>query len=219
MGLDDDGDPPAGQTKEAEDNGDIGMDIEETTEKFLKNLEKNSGSTSLQKEAARSARTSTSTGTMATATTGMVEEGMELGQTAETPRWQLRKNSSTSTSTTTTSATIATGMKKINDEEDEEAQEEEDELRMKTRNWRKINLSFAVELVGDYGDDIRSPEQKEGNDNKMKHHPIMSKIAKFMIAIEKKCNTVKIIAIEKKCNTVKIMSSKKADGIRLKSMH
>jgi hypothetical protein len=158
MGLDEDGDPPAGQTEEAEDNGDVGMDIEETTEEFLKNLEKNSGSTSHQKEAARSAGTSgTST---ATATTGM-----ELGQTAETPRWQLRKNSSTSTSTST-SATIATGMKKI-DEEDEEAQEEEeDELRMKTRNWRKINLSFAVELVGDDGDDIRSPDQKEGNNYK-----------------------------------------------------
>jgi hypothetical protein len=202
MGLDDDGDPPAGRTEEAEDNGDVGMDIEETTDEFLRNLEKNSGSTSLQKEAARSACTSGTSGTTTATgtTTGIEEEGMELelGQTAETPRWQLRKNSSTSTSTST-SATIATGMKKI-DEEDEEAQEEEeeaDELQMKTRNWRKINLSFAVELVGDDGDDIRSPEQKEGNDNKMKHHPIMSKIAKFMIAIEKKCNTVKIMSSKK----------------------
>jgi hypothetical protein len=38
-------------------------------------------------------------------------------------------------------------MKKI-DEEDEEEQEEEAELKMKTRNWRKINLSFTVELDG-----------------------------------------------------------------------
>jgi hypothetical protein len=79
------------------------MDIEETTDEFLKNFEKKSGSTSLQKEAARSAGTSGTT----TAT-----EGME--------RWQLRKNSSTSTSTSTsTSRTTAIGMKKI-DEEDEE---------------------------------------------------------------------------------------------------
>jgi ClpP class serine protease len=113
------------------------MDIEETTDEFLKILKKNSGSTSLQKEAARSARTG--------------------------------------------SGTTATGMKKI-DEEDEEAQEEEeeeDELKMKTRNWRKINLSFAIELEGQDGEDIKDTEQqiKGDNDNKMKHHPIMSKIA------------------------------------------
>jgi hypothetical protein len=119
MGLTDDGDPPAGQTEEAEDNGDVVMDIEETTEEFLKNLEKNSGSTSLQKEAARSAGTR---GTTATATIG-IAEGMELGQTAETSRWQLRKNSSTSTST---SATIATGMKKIDEEGEEEQADDED---------------------------------------------------------------------------------------------
>jgi hypothetical protein len=35
MGLNDDGDPPAGQTEEAEDNGDVGMNIEETTKEFL----------------------------------------------------------------------------------------------------------------------------------------------------------------------------------------
>jgi hypothetical protein len=104
MGLDDDGDPPAGHTEEAEDNGDVGMDIEETTDEFLKNLEKNSGCTSLQKEAARSAGTSGTSGTT-TATAGSAE-GME--------RWQLGKNSSTSTGT---SAMTATGMKKI-DEED-----------------------------------------------------------------------------------------------------
>jgi hypothetical protein len=86
-----------------------------------------------------------------------------------------------------------TGMKKI--EEEDEKEQEEEELGTKSRNWRKINLSFAVELGGDDGDDIRSLDQIEGkNDDKMKHHPIMSKIAKFMIAIEKKCNTVKIMS-------------------------
>jgi hypothetical protein len=137
MGLDDDGDQPAGRTEEAEDIGDVDMDIEETTYEFLKNLEKHSGSTSLQKEVARSAGTSGTTTTTCTAigtTTGIEEEGMD--------RWQLRMNSSTSTSTI---AMTATGMKKI-DEEDEEEQEE-DELKMKTRNWRNINLSFTVELV------------------------------------------------------------------------
>jgi hypothetical protein len=65
-------------------------------------------------------------------------------------------------------------------------------LKMKTRNGRKINLSFAVELEGQDGEDIKDTEQqfKGDNGNKMKHHPIMSKIAKFMIAIKKKCNTV-----------------------------
>jgi hypothetical protein len=45
MGLDDDGDPPAGRTEEAEDIGDVDMDLEETTEEFLENLEENSGRT------------------------------------------------------------------------------------------------------------------------------------------------------------------------------
>jgi hypothetical protein len=42
-----------------------------------------------------------------------------------------------------------TGMLKIN----EENEEEEEILGMKTRNWRKINLSFAIELSGQDGDD------------------------------------------------------------------
>jgi hypothetical protein len=53
MGLDDDGDPPAGGTEEAVDNVEERMDFEETTDEFVRNLEKNSVSTSLQKEAAR----------------------------------------------------------------------------------------------------------------------------------------------------------------------
>ena len=50
----------------------------------------------------------------------------------------------------TTAATTTTGMQKI-----DEGNEEEDEiLGMKTRNWKKINLSFTVELNGQDGDDI-----------------------------------------------------------------
>jgi ribosomal protein L12E/L44/L45/RPP1/RPP2 len=108
MGFDDDGDPRTGRTEEAVETEEDGMDVEESTEEFVRNLEKNSVSL-LQKEAERSARTS----------------------------------ASTSTSTTTTT----TGMKKIDDEEEEE--KEEEELGMKTRNWRKINLSFAIELGED----------------------------------------------------------------------
>jgi hypothetical protein len=82
---------------------------------------------------------------------------------------------------------------------DEEDEEEEEILGMKTRNRRKINLSFAIELKGQDGDDIRTPDQKEGNnDTKMKHHPIMSKIANFIVAVKKKCNTVKIMSSKKK---------------------
>jgi hypothetical protein len=69
---------------------------------------------------------------------------------------------------------------------------------MKKRNWRKINLSFTVVLNGRDGEDIRAPDQKEGNnDNKMKHHSIMSKIANFMVAVKKKCKTVKIMNSKK----------------------
>jgi SOS-response transcriptional repressor LexA len=162
MGFGDDGDPTTGRTEEAVDTVDDRMDFEETTDEFIKNLEKNSGSTSLQKEAERSARTSTSTSTSATVT--------------------------------------ATGMKKI-EEEDEGKEEEEDELGMKTTNWRKINLSFTVVLEGQDGKDIKAPDQlhegNNNNDNKMKHHPIMSKIAKFMLAIKKKCETEKIMSSKK----------------------
>jgi hypothetical protein len=94
-------------------------------------------------------------------------------------------------------------------DEDAQEEEEEDELKMKTSNWRKINLSFAVDLEGQDGEDIKDTEQQFDGDNntKMRHHPTMSKIAKFMIAIEKKCNTVKI------------MSSKRQMVLDSKSMH
>jgi hypothetical protein len=84
-----------------------------------------------------------------------------------------------------------TGMQNIEEEEDEI-------LGIKNSNLRKINLSFTVALDGQDGEDIRSPDQKEGNnDNKMKYHTIMSKIAKFMLAVEKKCNTVELISSKK----------------------
>jgi hypothetical protein len=67
MGFNDDGDPRVGQIEEAEDTGDDRMEFEETTEEFVRNVEKNAGSL-LQKEAERSARTSTSTSATATAT-------------------------------------------------------------------------------------------------------------------------------------------------------
>jgi hypothetical protein len=102
-------------------------------------------------------------------------------------------------------------MKKI-DEEDEE--EEEEILGTKTRNWRKINLLFTVVLDGQDGEDIRAPDQKErNNNNKMKHHPIMPKIAKFMLAVKKKCNTVKIMSLKKKM----VLDSKA--GIRFEGLH
>jgi hypothetical protein len=62
------------------------------------------------------------------------------------------------TSTSTSTSVTATGMKKI-DEEDEEEQEEEDKLRMKTRNWRKINLSFTLVLEGQDGENIKAPDE------------------------------------------------------------
>jgi D-ribose pyranose/furanose isomerase RbsD len=103
--------------------------------------------------------------------------------------------SASSTSTTTTTA----GMQKI----DEGNEEEEEILGMKTRNWRKINLSFAIELNGQEGEDIRTDymindKWNEGNNEKMKHHPIMSKLANFIVAVEKKCNTVKVMSSKKK---------------------
>jgi hypothetical protein len=151
MGFEGDGDPPIRGTGLADDSEEVAMDLEETTVSVVGKLVEKSGSTSLQKEASRSARTST---------------------------------------TTTT-----TGMQKI----DEGNEEEEEILGMKTRNWKKINLSFAIELNGQEGEDIqRTNYSNEGNNAKMKHHPIMSKLANFIVAVEKKCTTVKIMSSKKK---------------------
>jgi hypothetical protein len=103
-------------------------------------------------------------------------------------------HTSTSTSSKSTRASAVTGMKRT----EEEKEEEEEILGTKTRNWRKIDLSFAVELDGQDGEDIKAPDQNEEDNNKIKHHPIMSKIAKFMLAVEKKWNTVKIMSSKKK---------------------
>jgi hypothetical protein len=78
------------------------------------------------------------------------EDGMDFEESAEEFVRNLEKKAASSLqkeaarTSTSTSTTTAKGMKKI-DEEDEEEQEE-DELGLKTRNWIKINLSFAIEL-------------------------------------------------------------------------
>lgn len=117
------------------------------------------------------------------------------GQSARKPG-----SSSLQTEAAKTAGKTTTGMQQI----DEGNEEEEEILGMKTRNWKKINLSFAVRLNGQEGEDIRrtdyfqSTGPQEGNNTKMKHHPIMSKIANFMVAVEKKCNTVKVMSSKKK---------------------
>jgi hypothetical protein len=130
-----------------------------------------------------------------------VEVDMDLEETTEAVVGKLmEKSRSTSlqnevarSARTTPTTTTTTGMKKIEEEE-----EEEEILGMKTRSWKKINLSFAVELIGQEGEDIRRTDDfKEENNTKMKHHPIMSKIAYLIVAIEKNCNTVKIMSSKK----------------------
>jgi hypothetical protein len=55
------------------------------------------------------------------------------------------------------------------------------------RVGRKINLSFAIDLNGQEGEDIKGTDyyNEENNNNKMKHHPIMSKIVNFIVAVKK----------------------------------
>jgi hypothetical protein len=90
-----------------------------------------------------------------------------------------------------TMTTTTTGMQQI----DEGNQEEEEILGMKTRNWRKICLSFAIELSGQDGDNIWATDpQEENNNSKIKHHPILSKLANFIVAVKKKCNTAKVMS-------------------------
>ena len=93
----------------------------------------------------------------------------------------------------------STGMQSIIEED--EATIEEETLGLKTRNWRKINLAFASKFDEE---DILNPEiQKEdnpmeGSNKPMNHHPIMSKIANFVAAIEKQCKTVKVMSSKNK---------------------
>jgi hypothetical protein len=58
MGFDDEGDLRAGRIEEAVETEENGMDLAETTEEFVRNLEKNSAS-SIQKEAASTLATAT----------------------------------------------------------------------------------------------------------------------------------------------------------------
>jgi hypothetical protein len=64
---------------------------------------------------------------------------------------------------------------------------------MKTRNWKKINSSFTVELNGQEGEEIRQSDYMQASNKPMEHHPIMSKIAKFMIVIGKKSKIVEVV--------------------------
>jgi hypothetical protein len=140
-------------------------------------------------------------GAVDTASVGMdIEEttAAVVGKLTANPKsTSLQKEAARSVGKTpTTTTTTTAGMQKI----DEGNEEEEEILGMKTRNWKKINLSFAVELNGQDGEDIRETEHiHEGNnDSKMKHHPIMSKLANFIVAVDKKCNTVKVMSSKKK---------------------
>jgi hypothetical protein len=91
------------------------------------------------------------------------------------------------------------GMQKIIEVDEEE--EDEEILGLKTRSWRKINLSFEVKLDWD---EISSPdtqsehEPMKGSNKPMSHHPIMSKIANFVAVAEKRCKTVKIMSSKDK---------------------
>jgi hypothetical protein len=149
------------------------MDIEKISEQSLVagQTVKKSGSTSLQKEVSRSAtstsrlaNTSTSTKKKTTngqatgvddASVGMDLEASVAGQSMEKSERYLQKEAPESTGrTSTTTTATTTGMQKI----DEGNEEEEEILGMKTWNWRKINLSFAIELNGQEGEDIRGTD-------------------------------------------------------------
>jgi len=141
-----------------------------------------------------------------TGNTGAVTDtaavGMDLEEISEAVAGQSARkpgSSSLQTEAAKISGNNTRGMQKI-DEVDEE--EEEDEiLGMKTRSWRKINLSFEVELQGE---EISNPgvqsehEPMKGSNEPMSHHPIMSKIANFIVAMEKRCKTVKVMSSKEK---------------------
>jgi hypothetical protein len=151
MGLEDEGDPATGPTGVADDSVEVAMDLEEVSLSIAGKLMGQSGKSSLQTEAAKTASNTT------------------------------------------------TGMQKI--EEGNEDEEEDEVLGLKTRNWRKINISFEVELDGD---EISTPhvqskhEPMKGSNIPMNHHSIMSKIANFVAAAEKKCKTVRVMSSKNK---------------------
>jgi hypothetical protein len=100
-----------------------------------------------------------------------------------------------------TAGTTTTGMQKIDKGNEEEEEADEDILGMKTRNWRKINIAFKIKLDGD---EISNPhvqsehEPMKGSNKPMNHHPIMSKIANFVAATEKRCKTVRVMSSKNK---------------------
>jgi hypothetical protein len=127
--------------------------------------------------------------------TSLVSVDMDLEEIPAAIAWQSTKNmmrTSPQNEATELVGKLAIGMQKIDEEGEEE--EEEDIVGTKTRNWRQINLSFAVELKGQDGEDIRMTDYfqctdpREGNNMPMKHHPIMSKIANFIAAGQMKRN-------------------------------
>jgi hypothetical protein len=130
--------------------------------------------------------------------------GMDIEERTETVVAQLDgipKRSSLQTEVVKSVGKKSIGMQKIDEEEEED---DDDILGIKTRNWKQINLSFTVDLIGQEGEDIRRTDYfqctgpKEGNNMPMKHHPIMSKIANFLASVEKKCPTVKVMSSKKK---------------------
>jgi hypothetical protein len=176
----------------------MAMDLEETTTAAV--VGQSMANLKNKKEVARSAGASTSTATTtASGIIGLAADAAVVGMDLEEIQqdWKARRDGSSSRKTeaaktvgnsnmegarsartsTTTTTTTTIDMQKI----DEGNEEEEEILGMKTRNRRKINLSFAIELNGQEGEDIRGTAYyNEGdNNNKMKHHPIMSKLAQF----------------------------------------
>jgi chorismate mutase len=142
-------------------------------------------------------------------TTGMkdpaehsAEVSMDLEETSATVVEQLAifpARTSLQTESAKTAGKTPNGMQKI----DEVYEEEEEILGTKTRNWKKISLAFMVPLDG-AGADILDPETQnsdkpmEGSNKPMKHHPIMTPIAKFINSIEKKCKHVKVMSSKNK---------------------
>jgi hypothetical protein len=161
----------------------VGMELEQSELVAGQSVEK-SKITSLQKEISRSAtRTSRvakkSTSISATATMESIMDDARVGMELEEsqPDWKARRDGSSlihtaqnkeqvarSASRTSTSTTTTTGMQKI----DEGNEEEEEILGLKTRSWRKINVSFAINLKGQEGEDIRGTDYYNEGNNKIK---------------------------------------------------
>jgi hypothetical protein len=94
------------------------------------------------------------------------------------------------------------GMQKIDEVDKEEEDKDKEILGMKTRSLKKINISFKVKLDGEKisSTDTQSEHEPMKGSNKppMSHHPIMSKIANFVAAAEKRCKIVKVISSKNK---------------------